>query len=81
MSRCRLYSDSIIRPILRRELSKEDYEKVSEHLKNCPKVDAIPEGYIVNYASKRDPVCSNNLTNMIEHFHLDCGGDYGKSTE
>lgn len=81
MSRCRLYSDSIIRPILRKELSKEDYERVSERLKNCQQIDAIPEGYITNYAKKHDAVCDNNLKTMIHCFHLDCGGEYGQSTE
>lgn len=74
MAKCRLYADSIIRPILRQELPEEYYERVSERLKNCPKVDAIPEGYIEYYAKKRDPVCQINLGNMIHHFHRDSGG-------
>ena len=75
MMRCRLYSDSILRPLLRHILSKEDYDKVSEKLKACPKVDAIPEGYIRNYASKRDAVCQVNLDTLIRNFHRDCGGE------
>lgn len=79
MARCRLYSDSIIRPILRRELSEEDYKRVSEKLHNCPMVDAIPEGYIKHYAERHDAVCQVNLQNLVQNFHSDSGGKYGDS--
>ena len=74
MARCRLYSDSILRPILRQELSKEDYDRVSKRLINCPKVDAIPEAYILNYAPKHDAVCEMNLRTLLDRFHADSGG-------
>lgn len=79
MASCRLYSDSIIRPILRQELSKEDYERISKRLINCPKVDAIPEAYIIHYAPKHDAVCQVNLHNLLDQFHKDCGGGDGYS--
>ncbi len=79
MANCRLYSDSLIRPILRQELSKEDYDRISKRLINCPKVDAIPEAYIEHYATKHDPVCQANLHNLLERFHNDSGGCNGQS--
>lgn len=79
MARFRLYSDSIIRPILRQELSKEDYERISARLQNCPMIDAIPEGYIKHYADRHDAVCQVNLQNLVQNFHSDSGGKYGDS--
>lgn len=81
MTSCRLYTDSIIRPILRQELPNDIYKKVSERLKNCPKVDAIPEGYIKYYGSKKDAVCKMNLDDLIRHFHSDSGGVNGRVSE
>lgn len=75
----RLYCDSIIRPILRQELTKEQYDKVCERLKNCPKVDAIPEAYIENFARKRDPVYQSNLSTLIACYHRETGDGHDES--
>lgn len=70
----RLYSDSVLRPILRRELSKEDYDRVSERLKDCPKVDAVPEGFITHYAMKHESEFEEGIHRMLRSFHNSSGG-------
>ena len=72
-----MYSESVIRPILRQELSREKYESIMKKLGESSTISAIPEGYIRNYARKHDPVCQGNLNNLISRFHLDIGGENG----
>lgn len=64
----KLYCDSDLKPILRKNLSQEQYEKVRSELKNVKKVDAIPIGFIEYFASKQDVVSMESIHNMVKSY-------------
>lgn len=67
----RLYSDSGLRPLLRKELDSENYKKVDRVLKHAPTIESIPIKYIEYYAKKQDSTCADNLLNLIKQFKED----------
>lgn len=67
----RLYADSSLRPLLRKELGEETYWKVCHVLNQAPTIESIPYGYIECYAKSHDAVCQVNLQNLLERYKAD----------